>query len=307
MSQFTNPISLDQTFRHQSSTHKFTIKWRSLGNPSHPPLIFIHGTPWSSQVWTPYALSLSRQFHVHLFDRAGFGDSPAEEKLPGASTTTSNITEYDSDLARQSEAFAALFQSWIPSWNGQKPHVIAHDNAGLISLRAHLLHECDYASLCLIDVVAIGPFGKSLFKAVAENPSYFLALPDMAIDGILESYIRNAAHFDLSQTDIRALKAPWLREGGNVRFVRELCQANYRNTDAVEPKYGEVGTKMPVKVIWGADDKWIPAADAFRLGKSLNAKDVVVIENAGHLIMYDQGAQLGVEMALWLSKASDAK
>lgn len=203
--------------------------------------------------------------------------------------------------------FAALFKFWKPNWNGHIPHVIAHDNAGLISLQTHLLHKCDYASLCLIDVVAIGPFGKSLFKAVAENPSYFLALPDMAIDGILESYIRNAAHFELSQRDMRALKAPWLREGGNIRFVRELCQANYRNTDAVEPKYGEVGAKMPVKVIWGADDKWIPAADAFRLGKALNAKEVVVIENAGHLIMYDQGAQLGVELAVWLSAVSGAK
>ena len=39
------------------------------------------------------------------------------------------------------------------------------------------------------------------------------------------------------------------------------------------------------------------------LGYALKAKEVVVIEGAGHLVMYDQGERLGVELGLWLSSA----
>ena len=169
-----------------------------------------------------------------------------------------------------------------------------------MSLRAHLLHGCEYASLCLIDVVAIGPFGKPLFKAVADAPDVFNAMPDMALEGILESYIRNAAHFELPKETMEMLKAPWLRQGGKAGFLRQLCQAAHRSTDAVEPRYGEVGKAMPVKVIWGAQDDWLPEETAWRLGTALGAKEVSIIQDAGHLIMYDQPAQLAVELTRWL-------
>lgn len=293
--------ALTQTFKYSSRTHSYEIKWRSLGNSANPPLVFIHGTPWSSRVWVPYALALSRRFQVYLSDNTGFGESPLEQPLSDTTfQPSSTVDELDSDLARQSEVFAALYKSWEKEWNGQKAHVVAHDHAGLMSLRAHLLHDCDYASLCLIDVVAIGPFGQALFKSVAENPQHFESLPGMAFEGILESYIRNAAHHELSKETMQVLKAPWMKEGGKASFIRQLCQANSRSTEAVEERYAEVGRKMPVKIIWGADDKWIHVETAERLGKALNAKEVVEIDQGGHLLMYDQPAQLGIELGIWL-------
>lgn len=298
----TEPITLTQTFYYENATHSYDIKWCSIGNPNNPPVIFLHGTPWSSRVWSPFALTLSRHFHVYLFDNPGFGESPLEREIDGKPFQPSTkVSELDADLARQSEVFAALFKTWEQDWNGRKPHVIAHDHAGLMSLRAYLLHGCAYASLCLIDVVAIGPFGQDLFKAVAENPEHFQRLPDMAFEGILESYIRNAAFKDLLKDVMEMLKAPWLKDGGKAGFIRQLCQANSRSTAEVESRYGEVGRQIPVKIIWGAQDNWIPAENAERLGKALHSKELVHVEGAGHLVMYDQPAQLGVQIGSWLS------
>ena len=167
-----------------------------------------------------------------------------------------------------------------------------------------MLHDCQYANLCLIDVVAIGPFGQPLFKVLAENPRCFEQLPDMAAEGILESYIRNAAFYELSREGMQSLKSPWLRERGKEVFIRELCQPNFRSTEPVEERYGEVGPNLPVKIIWGAEDNWIPVESAYRLGAALKAQEVVVTEKAGHLIMLDQGVQLGVELGRWLSAVS---
>ncbi|KAL6706274.1 hypothetical protein ACN47E_005564 [Coniothyrium glycines] len=216
-------IALMESFQYASSTHSYTIKWTSLGSHTSPPLIFIHGTPWSSQVWTSFAIALSRQFHVYIFDNPGFGSSPVEIALPSSTfAPKSEVERLDSDLARQTAVFAALFKSWKPSWEGVNPHLIAHDHGGLMSLRANVLHECAYASLCLIDVVAMGPFGQPLFKSVAENSEAFENLPDMAFEGILESYIRNAAHTSLGFDVMDMLKEPWLRARGKKEFVRQL-------------------------------------------------------------------------------------
>jgi pimeloyl-ACP methyl ester carboxylesterase len=294
---------LTHTFEYQSTSHSFKIKWGCLGDPQSPPLVFVHGTPWTSRVWTPYAIALSRRFRVYLFDNPGFGQSPLEEKLSNSAWKSHDkVSELDADLARQSEAFAALFHSWQKEWDNKRAHVVAHDHGGLMTLRAHLLHGCQYASLCLIDVVAIGPFGQSLFKVVAENPGHFEQLPGSAFEGILESYIRQAAFYDLSKETMNMLKSPWLNnDGGQSGFIRQLCQANWRNTDAVEGRYAEVGENIPVKIVWGAQDDWIPVETAERLCKALHAKEVAIIENAGHLIMYDQSAELGVELGAWLT------
>ncbi|KAL1880537.1 hypothetical protein VTK73DRAFT_5550 [Phialemonium thermophilum] len=298
--------ALTHIFHYENATHSFEVKWGSIGDPRSPPLVFVHGTPWTSRIWEPFALALSRQFHVYYYDRPGFGESPPERKRAGAPSPPSKVVEYDSDLARQAEVFAGLYESWRSNeWGKQKPHVVAHDNAGLITLRAHLLHKSDYASLALINVVAIGPFGQPLFKAIGEDPHRFEQLPDSAIEGLLESYIRNAAFFKLSSRALRELTAPWLtKEGGKEGFIRELCQANWRSTEAVEGRYGEVGTRLPVKVIWGVEDRWIPVDTAERLGAALRAKEIVLIPKAGHLVMLDQPAQLGVELGRWLTAVS---
>jgi pimeloyl-ACP methyl ester carboxylesterase len=68
----------------------------------------------------------------------------------------------------------------------------------------------------------------------------------------------------------------------------------------VEAQYREVGRGIPIKIIWGADDTWIPVESAWRLEHALDAKEVVVIEKAGHLSMLDQPAQFGVELGRWL-------
>lgn len=302
LSSSSSTISLTQTFHHSTTIFDYHIRWTSLGNATSPPLIFVHGTPWSSRVWHVYARSLAQYFHVYLFDNPGFGESPLGTPLPETKDTISTSVALDADLAQQSQVFAALYQFWAQDWAGSKAHVVAHDHGGLMSLRAHLLHGCEYWSLCLIDVVAVGPFGQPLFKLMAENEGVFTALMGPVFEGVVEAYIRDAAHRELDRDTMEMLKEPWIAsDEGRRSFVRQMVQANSRSTEDVEGRYHEVGKKMPVRVIWGKEDKWIPVETAQRLKEKLNAKDLVVIEGAGHLVMYDQQGRLGVELGWWLA------
>ncbi|BCS26688.1 alpha/beta fold hydrolase [Aspergillus puulaauensis] len=298
-------ITLSQQFTHHHSTNSTTIHWTTLGEPTNPPLIFIHGTPWSSVLWHPYAKALSSKYNVYLFDNPGFGESPG--RTPLQINNTNEIASLDASLAGQAESFAALYHSWGFK-EDNLPHVIAHDVGGLISLRGFLLHGCKYASLCLIDVVALRPFGSPFFTLVGQNPGVFTSIPEAVLEGMLREYIRGAAFRPIPADIEERLLRPWFssrggRQGG-VGFIRQIAQADARDVEEVEGRYGEVGSAIPVKVVWGVEDQWIPVERAEELARRIGASEEVLIEDAGHLVMVDQPERVAIEIMGWLMRVT---
>ena len=211
--------------------------------------------------------------------------------------------DLDGSLVLRTEASAALFKHWDLATS---PHVVSHDNGGLVSLRLLLEHDMTFASLCLIDVVAIGPFGLPFFKLVAENEEVFKAIPTNLVEGLVRAYIKNATGKSLPQDVKDMLSAPWLagETQGSERFLKEMVQAHHRDTGALERDYARVGGLSPTMIIWGRDDAWLPVETAYKLNKALSAEHLVIIEEAGHLVQYDQPGRLALEVGLWLSKNS---
>ena len=285
---------LGNVFTHTTSTHQFEIHWTRVGDPSKSPLVFVHGTPWSSVVWHDLALALETRHCIYLYDHPGFGLSPQIYRLDGKET------DLDPSLTQRAQASAALFQHWNLL---EKPHIVAHDNGGLVSLRLFLEHEIGFASLCLIDVVAMGPFGLPFFKVVANNLSVFQALPASFIEGLARSYIRSAAHKPLSSAIEDLLAKQWTDSGsqGTARYLQEIVQAHNRSTDGLEEQYSQVGKQIPIKIMWGTKDSWIPSETASKLFAALNARELVLIEDAGHLVQHDQPSKLASEVAVWLA------
>ncbi|MFY9915253.1 MAG: alpha/beta fold hydrolase, partial [Nocardioidaceae bacterium] len=149
------------------------VAWGSGG--AGPAVVFCHGTPWSSRLWEPYADALSQQFTVYLWDMPGYGESSMQ---PSAAV----------DLGVQAELFADL----LAHWELNRPHIVAHDFGGVVSLRALLLHQAAFASLALVDVVALRPWGSEYFRLVRENADVFAAQPLAVHRGALEAYVSGA-------------------------------------------------------------------------------------------------------------------
>lgn len=300
--------SLLQTFTYPSHLPQYLVKWTRLGPPDAQPLVFIHGTPWSSRLWAPYALALSKKYCIYLFDNPGYGQS----KLVTPEATTEFAK--NGSLTKQAEITASLFTYWgftPASADGARslrtPHVIAHDNAGLVSLRMVLQYGCTFKSLTLIDVVAVGPWGLPFFKLVAENEDVFKAIPPPMFDGIVRSYVRDAAHKPLRKEVEDMLAEPWV--SGNERpgqegLIRALKQASTRKTDDAEQQYHIVGESgLQVRIIWGKEDKWVPCERADKLKSLIGGKsEVVLVEEAGHLIQLDQPERLMADIMMFLAE-----
>jgi len=255
-----------------------TVAWDRIGDG--PPLVLLHGTPWSSALWRPVAEALASRFSVYLWDMPGYGSSSKNE-------------DDAVDLGVQSQLFAHL----LTEWDLPRPHVVAHDYGGAVSLRTRLLHGARYASLCLVDVVALRPWGSPFFELVRQNADVFARLPSAVHRGAVEAYVRGASHRGLGEDELAMLVTPWLDATGQAAFYRQIAQADERLTAEFEPELGSI--EEPTHIIWGTEDTWIPVDRAHRLHQLMPGSTLALIEQAGHLIQLDAPVQLTAELVRW--------
>ncbi|MEO5759782.1 MAG: alpha/beta hydrolase [Mesorhizobium sp.] len=235
---------------------------------SGPPLVLVHGTPFSSHVWHRVAPELARNHTVYFHDLPGYGRS---EKRQGQ----------DVSLGIQNKALAAL----LAFWNLDRPRVIAHDFGGATALRAHLIDGCDYERLLLIDPVAVWPWGSPFVQHIRQHEAAFAGVPDYIQRAILKAYVSGAAHRPLSDSELEPYVAPWTGPIGQPAFYRQIAQMDQRFTDEVENRYGEV--RCPVSLLWGEEDQWIPPERGHRLAALLPDCTLTLIPRSGHLMQED--------------------
>lgn len=200
------------------------------------------------------------------------------------------------DLGVQAELLVDL----LDHWGLDRPHVISHDYGGAVSLRAHLLHQVPYSSLALIDVVALRPWGSEYFRLVAAHREAFAAQPTAVHRGALEAYIAGASHRELSAQQMETLTAPWLTTDGQRAFYQQIAAADERFTNEIQHRYSEIN--LPVLIVWGAEDTWIPVDRAQQLADMIPGSCLEIISQAGHLVHYDAPVELAMSLHRWLTK-----
>jgi pimeloyl-ACP methyl ester carboxylesterase len=247
------------------------VRWQRQGEG--PVVVLCHGTPWSSELWDGAAASLAPAWTVYRFDMIGYGRS---EQRAGQDVSL--------------DAQGALFADLLDHWRLERPAVVAHDFGGAVSLRAHILHGRPFSSMTLVDVVALAPWGSPFFRLVGEHAEVFEQLPPELHRALLEQYIRGASHRGLSPGALERLIAPWIDQAGQAAFYRQIAQADQRFTDDIEPSYPTLD--VPVHLIWGTEDRWIPPDRAHRLHARIPGSTLQLIEGAGHLVQLDAPDEL---------------
>lgn len=243
-----------------------TVRWGKEGNG--PPLVAIHGTPFSSQVWRNIVPHLSNHMTVYFFDLVGYGQSDMR-------------AEQDVSLGVQNNVLAAL----IAEWGLDRPHVLAHDFGGATALRGYFLNDLTYASLTLFDAVALAPWGSPFVQHVKQHKQAFAGMPDYMHLALLHAYLQTAAYRTLSEEALEIYARPWVGDNGQPAFYRQIAQMDQKYTDEVQAHYRLMD--CPVNVLWGAQDQWIPLEKGHELSNLIAGGPCKPIENAGHLLQED--------------------
>jgi pimeloyl-ACP methyl ester carboxylesterase len=243
-----------------------TVRYGSLGEG--PPIVLVHGTPFSSYVWHRVAPHLADGYRVYYFDLLGYGRSAKRDGQ-------------DVSLGVQNALLAEL----LDHWGLDRPHVVGHDFGGTTALRTHLLNGRDFRTLTLIDPVALAPWGIGLDRHVRGHEEAFRALPRDIHKAILSTYVRGAINRELPPDELDPHLQPWLDEAGQAAFYRQMTQFDQHWTDEIEPRYSEI--RCPTLILWGEQDRWLPIEHGQRLANLIKHARLKPIPDAGHLVQED--------------------
>jgi pimeloyl-ACP methyl ester carboxylesterase len=253
-------------------TTEGAVRWGCWGDG--PPMVLVHGTPFSSSVWRGVLAGLVHSRQVFVWDMVGFGRS--EQR------TGQNV-----GLAAQARVFAELLRHWrLPA-----PVVVAHDVGGLVALRAHLLEGASYAELTLLDAVGVPGWSSGAFFDVTHNhPEVFSQLPGFAHRALVASKLEDASHRGLRPAVLDELLAPWRGKRGQAAFYRQYAQASEEDTLEIQDRLAEL--TIPIRMLWGREDRWLPPAYAAEMRARIPHAEFAWIGDAGHLVQEDAPAQL---------------
>ena len=248
------------------------VRWESFGEG--PPVVLVHGTPYSSFLWRDVAVALARSGrHVYVFDHLGYGQS---EMRDGQDLT----------LAAQARNFAELLRRW----NANRPSVVACDIGGAIVLRALLLEHAAYSDLTLFDAVTGGTWEHGLFGQIRQHHDVFERLPAYAHEALVTAHLRNGTHQGYRPGALEAYLAPWLGTDGQAAFYRQYRQLSQTDTAEYEHLLGTVD--VPVTLLWGRNDQILPAPHGDWIERRIPNRGLTWIDDAGHLLPEDAPAQL---------------
>lgn len=242
------------------------VRYGVVGNG--PPLVIVHGTPWSSFNMRHLVEALSKHFRVYYHDLVGYGQS---DKKSG-----------DVSLGIQNQILDQL----LNHWGLENPPIIGHNFGGATVLRTHLLNERVFEKIVLIDPVSLSPWGSPFFRHVKEHEEAFAGVPDYIHEAIVRAYINTAAFQPLDEETMDMTVHPWTGSDGKPAFYRQIAQANSVFTDEVQSLYTQIS--QPVLILWGKEDTWIPSERGELLHEMIPGSLFQAIPDAGHLVIEEQ-------------------
>ena len=271
---------LSQTYDFNGRTVRYGVRGDG------PPVVLVHGTPWSSFNLRHIIKALSEDFTVYYYDLLGYGQS---DKTSG-----------DVSLGIQNQVLSGL----LDHWQIRQPVIIGHDFGGATLLRTHLLNKCNFDKIVLIDPVAVSPWGSPFFRHVKEHETAFAGVPDYIHEAIVRAYVKTAAFKPIDDATLDMIVAPWTDTNGKSAFYRQIAQANSAHTDDMQPLYAQITS--PTLILWGSEDTWIPLERGEALHDMIPGSTFRVIPDAGHLVIEEKPDQLIREIRSFLKNENTA-
>jgi pimeloyl-ACP methyl ester carboxylesterase len=234
------------------------------GSADAEPLVFLHGVLGLLDDDT-FLNALSERYHVFVPELPGYGESS------------------DEDLLEDMLDFTLHGWDVVEALQLKRPVLVGHSLGGMIAAEMACLAPAKVTRLVLVD-----PFG--LWLDEHPIPDLFSFLP-FEFGDVLFHDPERATQLLVGATDVaepEALRqffienARRLGTAGKVLFPipnRRLSKRLYRLT-------------AETLIVWGEDDKLIPAAYAAQWGKLIRHAHVECVAGAGHMLPYEQAHAL---------------
>lgn len=241
-----------------------SVRHARRGPASGVPVLFLHGYGGDLGNWLFNLDALAAVAPVIALDLPGHGQS--DPRLPGASLA---------DLT----AFVAAFLAKI---GVDRVHVVGHSLGGAIGAQLALDHPARVASLALINPAGLGP---------EINGEYTRGFASAASRRELKPLVEQLfADPTLAGRQMIDDLLKYKRVDGVGELLDALQGTLFPNGRQAEtPGLRLVDGAVPLLVVWGAQDRIIPAAHA---GRAPPHATVRVLDGAGHMAMMERASEV---------------
>jgi pimeloyl-ACP methyl ester carboxylesterase len=235
-------------------------------DPALPTIVFLHGAGFDHSAWAQ---------HTRWFAHHGFSvlapDLPGHGRSPGPALTT---------IAAMADWTAAL----LDAAGTAKARLVGHSMGSLIALETAARHPAKVSALSLIGTAAAMTVGPDLLNAAEANDS--AAIDMVSIWGLG------------FRAELGGSLAPGLWMHGEAQSVLRHCQPGVLFSDLSacnsyqDALAAAAQLTVPTTLILGERDMMTPAKAGEALGAAVANARVVVLPDAGHMMMAERPDQL---------------
>jgi pimeloyl-ACP methyl ester carboxylesterase len=253
------------------------------GNPNAIPLVLLHGSLESLDVWDGWIAALAPRARVIAVDLPGHGLTGTWER-----------DEYTID------AYADFVEVLADSLHLDRFALGGHSMGGAVAWSFASTRPERVSQLILVDSAGFPGNGRAPLS---------IQLARLPVIGGIGIYFKPDSHARTTLLDVYADPAMVTPE--RVKRYAELQRypgnrhatlVRVRNQEALDPSTLK-RLDVPTLILWGAKDKWVPPADAFRFQNDIRGSKLALFENAGHNPMEEEPAATAAAVDAFLPKS----
>ena len=236
-----------------------SIFYQRHGSATGIPIVFIHGFPFSHEMWDKQVDYLKDEYTIITFDLRGLGHSDSDD---GQFTFEMMVDDFIEFLEHE---------------HIDRAHVVGFSMGGYVALRAIEKKPEIFASLILADTQSLPDSDESKLKRTAS----IQLIQKGGLDVYAQNFLKNVTCQDTQANNPQLLSElrHMILKNAQCGVIANLL-AMMGRTDTTE---NLPSIKVPTLILVGKDDRITPLAIAEKMQEKIPHAQLEVISKAGHM------------------------
>jgi len=154
----------------------------------------------------------------------------------------------------------------------------------------------------LIDSVALRPWITPTTRHMKVHLDAYETIPTETFEAVVASHLGTATYRAMDEPTLATYLDQWRGEFGQRLYLQNTTQLDEKDTADFEPLLPTI--TVPVRIIWGEQDAWLPPATAERLHELIPGSDLVLLPDTGHFAMEDSPQEVAATLFDFFSDCS---
>ena len=230
-------------------------------------IVLIHGTGASLHTWDAWATQLKTQYRVIRFDLPAYG-----------------LTGADPQKRYTVDDYVVLLEKLVQKWDLENFHLAGNSLGGQVAWQYAAQHSQRVNKLVLLNAAGFPSKKSPWVIQLARTPLLNLFVRYCTPRSFIEKNLKEVYHNDQAITAATIDRYYDLtRLEGNRQAFIDRAYLEKKDATGLLSKI-----QAPTLVLWGAEDAWIPVANAEKFAQRIPHSELRIMPETGHVPMEEQ-------------------